>query len=347
MKFLKNLIISLVLLIVGIVAFTLIKYPYLTVIGKYAKDPYGFLLEKRNSSSFDFLGTTHYSTYIDNYKLIKSSETAKCPFYLTPDEPDNRNILVSKDHILFDNDQESHDDQRDYVKNLVPNKSQILSRIDTWFNNNGEKDLNNREDFESLMFFVLFSKKIDSSDIDMVLEYRAKAIKLMFIPPFIRNTLMKKDLDRINLIKDHYLSKMSSMGYEKPHLTFELFWFNALPIYSLFKKSIDKLDEDSRLLTQIVDESKEDEFVNEIFRLYPNPRSVPFEKNGRYYSANLFLANTDSSVFINPLEINLNRKNTDHLTFAGPSSRNCLGQELTLNLLSFLIKKHISTKESL
>ena len=92
------------------------------------------------------MGTTHYSTYIDNYKLIKSSETAKCPFYLTPDEPDNRNILVSKDHILFDNDQESHDNLRYYVKNLVPNKSQILSRIDTWFNNNGEKDLNNQVD---------------------------------------------------------------------------------------------------------------------------------------------------------------------------------------------------------
>jgi len=347
LEYFFRLLIILVLILFGIIVFTLIKYPYLTVIGKYAKDPYAFLLEKRNSSSFDFLGTTHYSTYTDNYKLIKSSETVKCPFYLTPDEPDNRNVLVSKDHILFDNHQESHDNQRDYVKNLIPNKPEILSRIDTWFNNNGKKDLNNQEDFESLMFFVLFSKIIDPSDIDMVLEYRAKAIKLMFIPPFIRNTMMKKDLDRINFIKDHYLSKMSSMGYEKPHLTFELFWFNALPIYGLFKKSIDKLDENPRLLAQIIDESKEDEFINEIFRLNPNPRSVPFEKNGKYYSANLFLANTDSSVFINPLEINLDRKNTNHLTFVGPSSRNCLGQELTLNLLSFLIKKHISVKQSL
>jgi len=333
-------------LLVGIIAFTLIKYPYLTVFGKYAEDPYAFLLEKRNSTSFDFLGTTHYSTYIDNYNLIKSSETAKCPFYLTPDEPDNRNILVSKNHILFDNDQESHDNQREYVKNLVPNESQTLSRINTWFKNNAHKDLSNRVDFESLIFFVLFAKKIDSSDIDMVLEYRAKVIKLMFIPPFIRNTLMKKDLARIDFIKKHYVSKLSLMGYEKPHLTFELFWFNALPIYSLYKKSIEKLDEDSRLLMQIVKESKEEEFINEIFRLYPNPSSVPFKQKGKYFSANLFLANTDSTVFNNPLEINLNRKNTNHLTFVSPSARNCLGQELTLNLLSYLITKYIDAKET-
>jgi hypothetical protein len=342
-----KLIIILVLSLFGIIVFTLIKYPYLTVVGKYAKDPYAFLLEKRNPNSFDFLGTTHYSTYIDNYNLIKSSETAKCPFYLTPDEPDNRNILVSKNHILFDNDQKSHENQREYVKNLVPNESQTLSRLNIWFKENGDKDLNNQVNFENLMFFVLFSEKIDSLDIDMVLEYRARAIKLMFIPPFIRNTFMKKDLSRIDFIKKHYISKLSSMGYEKPHLTFELFWFNALPIYSLYQKSIEKLDEDSRLLTQIVKESKEEEFINEIFRLYPNPRSVPFKQNGKYFSANLFLANTDSSVFDNPLEIDLNRKNTNHLTFANPSNRNCLGQELTLNFLSFLIKKHIITKELL
>ena len=49
MGYFFKLIIILVLSLFGIIVFTLIKYPYLTVVGKYAKDPYAFLLEKRKS----------------------------------------------------------------------------------------------------------------------------------------------------------------------------------------------------------------------------------------------------------------------------------------------------------
>ena len=333
-------------LIVILTTYTLIEYPYLTVIGKYAKDPYSFLLEKRTSGSFDFLGTTHYSNYKDNLDLITSSEIKKCPFYLTPDEPDNRNVLVSKDHILFDNDKIKHQDQREYVKNLVPDDAELNNRLNIWFSNNINKDINKHEDFEKPIFFILFAEKIEYSDIKLIMEYRAKAVKLLFIPPFIRNVFMGSDLDKIDSIKKRFISKFSSLGYEKPHLTFEIFWFNALPIYDLYMKSIRKLEENPKIVEQITNQSKEQEFINEIFRLYPNPRSIPYQKEGNYFSANLFLANTDSTVFSNPLKIDLDRENYNHLTFVSPSERSCLGADLTLNLLSYLIKKYIENKDN-
>jgi len=343
LKILKKLLAGGMFIVIFLVGYTLINYPHLFKLKKlFVDNPQTYFFDEKysTSSEFEHMKTTNLVSYSDNVKLMENNSTKKCPFFYTPDEEDNRGVILADNHILFENNEELHQKLRQYVIDFVPDSSTMLNRLNSKLSkiDLDEMDQNN---FEQLAYYALFGTELNHSESEMIIEYRILSRKVAMLPSFIRNILLRRTLKQIDEIKLYFENKFLNEGHIYPQLVFDVFWFNQAPLFGYYQNIQQRLESDSKLLREVKDNKKTENLVEEIFRLYPAVRVIPYEVDGEYFSANISLANIDSTVFPNPLTINLNRDHYDHLTFASPSKRGCVGKSFSKNFLSTLINKRI------
>ena len=339
----KYIVIAIFVSIPIIAAYTIYNYPYLLEAKSFFEEkPFTYYYEDdyRLVKKFKHFKLTHYSGYEDNVSLMQDTTTKKCPFIYSPDEPKNRKIIFADNHILWENEEPLHTNLRNYVQDFVPERTETIKRLDHWFEKNSAENISAVE-FQKVLYYTLFGKTINTTEAELVIEFRLINRKVALMPPFIRNLFMRNNLNRIQEIKLFFENKMINQGYEYPQTMSEVFWFNAAPLYKYYKRLENILMKDRNILTEVKNASKTNELIEEIFRLYPAVRVIPYEVNNELYAANISLANTDSSVFKDPLEIDLNRKHYDHLTFASPSKRGCVGREFSTDFLAYLIDRKI------
>ena len=344
MKILKILFFSILSTLIVLVGYTAINYPHLFILQELFIDKpqtYFFDEKYRSSSEFEHMKTTNYVSYADNVNLMERNSTKKCPFFYTPDEPDNRGVFLADNHILFENNEELHQSLRQYVIDFIPDSSEMFSRLNAKYQQPQTGTLD-QVDFEKLAYFALFGKDLTSKEVEMIMDYRVLSRKVAMLPQFLSKVLLGSTLKEIDEIKLYFEKKFEDEGHTYPQLVFDVFWFNQAPLYNYYTNLDNTLNEDPELLSDVKRNSKISELIEEIFRLYPAVRVIPYEIDGKYYSANISLANIDSTVFPEPFTIDLNRETYDHLTFASPSKRGCVGKVFSKNILTFLINKKIT-----
>ena len=340
---LKYIFIPIPTLILLTIVYTVYKYPYLLEAKTFFEEKpntYYFEDDYRFVKKFTHFKLTHYSSYEDNVSLMEDNTTKKCPFFYTPDEPVNKKVIFADNHILWENEEPLHSNLRNYVKDFVPDSIETIKRLNNWFEKYPKEKISAVE-FEKILYYSLFGKNLNTKDAELVIEFRLITRKVAMLPPFIRNIFMSSTLDRIQEIKLYFENKMLSDGFKYPQTMSEVFWFNAAPLYNYYERLKNILAADKNILSEVKNASKTTELIEEIFRLFPIVCVFPYNKNGELYGANISLANIDSTVFKNPLEIDLNREHYNHLTFASPSKRGCVGRGFSTNFLAYLIERKI------
>ena len=345
-KQLKLLLLALLLFASTIIIYIVYRYPYLLKAKSFFEEnPYTYFFEDhyRFFDEFEHFNITHYSSYKNNVSLMSDTTTSKCPFFYTPNEPNNKDIIFADNHILWENQEPLHTNLRNYAQALIPDSVETIKRLEEWFKSTLIKEIS-PIDFEKIVYYTLFKEKLTTKDAELVINFRALTREVALLPPFIRKIFMNGTLKEIQKIKLYFENKFASDGHPYPQLVFEMFWFNQAPLYQYYIRSLDLLNSDTELLLEVKNNSKIHELIQEIFRLYPAVRLIPYNVAEEYYAANISLANIDSTEFKNPFKIDVNRTHYNHLTFATPSKRGCVGRDLTTNILTFLIQKEI--KES-
>jgi hypothetical protein len=215
-----------------------------------------------------------------------------------------------------------------------------------------ESDLDTNRAITRFLYRHLCSVELDDTEVRWFLEYRQRAQPLVLLPKRLRSTLLGGVHDLLQERRLYFLKKIEEAGEPIADSWFDVLWFNAGTLAFYPEKALEVLRERPELQVPIRDEvalppaerAKTRTLIHEMLRIHGRIASTNHVEEGRVKIALLATAVTDPKRYHRPLEVDLNRDNSDTLAFAGTApTRKCPAELFAPDLMATVVAQRVRT----